>query len=169
MLIVTERFIEDLKNKDEEAFKKFYNEYHKLVYHIAYSYTYNKQDSEDIVSEVFMRIMRSIINYENKGKLKEWVSQITRNVSINFIRRDKEKEVVKNEDIILNAKEKKQAHHDMIILFEDNLDSDTVSIMILRFIYDYKFKDIATFLGMSIGKVQGLYYSGLEKLRKVYK
>lgn len=167
MLIVNEKFIEKLKNNDEESFQRFYNEYYKLVYHIAYSYTYNKEDSEDIVSEVFMRIMRSIANYENKGKTKEWVCQITRNVSNNFVTRDKEKDVMRDEVVISNAKSENNSHHDMISLFEENLDTDTVSIMILRFIYDYKFKDIALFLNMSIGKVQGLYYNGLEKLRKV--
>ena len=48
------------------------------------------------------------------------------------------------------------------------VDKDTVSIMILRFIYGYKFKEIASILEMTIGKVQSMYYDGLEKLRKVY-
>ena len=40
--------------------------------------------------------------------------------------------------------------------------------MILRFIYNYKFKEISIITNMTIGKVQGLYYDGIEKLRKVY-
>ena len=56
----------------------------------------------------------------------------------------------------------------MIMMFEEFLDKDTTSIMILRFIYNYKFKDIAIILNMTIGKVQSLYYDGLDKLRKVY-
>lgn len=167
MLLVNEKFIQKLRDNDEEAFEKLYNEYYKLVYHIAYSYTYNREDSEDIVSEVFMRIMRSINNYEHNGKLKEWICQITRNLSNNYVTRDKQKDVIRDDEIILTTKSDINAHHDMILLFEDNLDPETVRIMILRFVYDYKFKDIAIYLDMSIGKVQGLYYSGLETLRKV--
>ena len=49
-------FYEKLKQRDESAIQKLYNDYVKLVYHIAYSYTKNKEDSEDIVSEVFTKI-----------------------------------------------------------------------------------------------------------------
>lgn len=166
MLIVTNSLISRLKEKDEEAFNKIYHEYVKLVYHIAYSYTYNKEDSEDIVNEVFMKVMRSIDTYEEKGKFKEWISQITRNVSYNFVTRDKEKDTILEDEMIRTVKDSNDSHKDLIIMFEENLDKDTTSIMILRFIYNYKFREIATYLGMSIGKVQGLYYDGIEKLRR---
>ena len=51
--------------------EKSYNAYVKLIYHIAYSYTYNKEDAEDIVSEVFMKVMHSIHSYQENGKFKE--------------------------------------------------------------------------------------------------
>ena len=41
-------FYEKLKDKDEEAFNKLYDDYVKLIYHIAYSYTRSKEDAEDI-------------------------------------------------------------------------------------------------------------------------
>ena len=53
-------FYEKLKQRDESAIQKLYNDYVKLVYHIAYSYTKNKEDSEDIVSEVFTKILNSL-------------------------------------------------------------------------------------------------------------
>ena len=93
MLQITEELVEKLRNKDEEAFQKIYNAYVKLIYHIAYSYTYNKEDAEDIVSEVFMKVMHSIHSYQENGKFKEWISMITRNVSLNFITRDKNKDI----------------------------------------------------------------------------
>ena len=52
MLQITEELVEKLRNKDEEAFQKIYNAYVKLIYHIAYSYTYNKEDAEDIVGYI---------------------------------------------------------------------------------------------------------------------
>ena len=158
MLQITEELVEKLRNKDEEAFQKIYNAYVKLIYHIAYSYTYNKEDAEDIVSEVFMKVMHSIHSYQENGKFKEWISMITRNVSLNFIPRER----------IQREKCNHSSNNEMIMMFEEFLDKDTTSIMILRFIYNYKFKDIAVILNMTIGKVQSLYYDGLDKLRKVY-
>lgn len=168
MLEITKDFIDKLKNKDEDAFAKLYNSYVKLIYHIAYSYTYNKEDSEDIVSEVFMKILASIANYQEQGKFKEWVSMITRNAACNYVTRNKAKDVVKDEELIQTIKSSNNSSKDLIILFEEVLDMDERSIMTLRIIYNYKFKEIAQILNMTIGKVQGLYYDGLEKIRKVY-
>lgn len=168
MLIVTNQFIEDLKNNDEVAFEKLYNEYVKLIYHIAYSYTYNREDAEDIVNEVFMKIMRSIDKYNHQNKFKEWICQITRNHCINYITRNKERQNILDDEIINKTPDLTKESRDLMIIFEENLDEDTIHIMVLRFIYNYKFKEIAVTLGMTIGKVQGLYYDGLEILRKVY-
>ena len=181
MLQITEELVKKLQNKDEEAFQKIYNAYVKLIYHIAYSYTYNKEDAEDIVSEVFMKVMHSIHSYQEKGKFKEWISMITRNVSLNFVTRDKNKDTLKDDELIQRKICNNASNNEMIMMFEEFLDKDTTSIMILRFIIDgennkfsdvvnfnYKFKDIAIILNMTIGKVQSLYYDGLDKLRKVY-
>ena len=169
MLQITEELVEKLRNKDEEAFQKIYNAYVKLIYHIAYSYTYNKEDAEDIVSEVFMKVMHSIHSYQENGKFKEWISMITRNVSLNFITRDKNKDIFKDDERIQREKCNHSSNNEMIMMFEEFLDKDTTSIMILRFIYNYKFKDIAVILNMTIGKVQSLYYDGLDKIRKEIK
>ncbi len=169
MLIVTDKFINKLKAKDNEAFTKLYNEYVKLVYHIAYSYTHNKEDAEDITSNVFIRVVESIENYKEQGKFKEWICQITRNLSINFVTRNKHKDTIVDEQIVSTCfASEESSNDDLIRLFKDNLDDVTVSIMILRFIYNYKFREIALYLDLSIGKVQSLYYAGLEILRKVY-
>ena len=153
-----------LKERDENAIKKLYDDYVRLIYHIAYSYTKNKEDSEDITSEVFLKIVKSIDNYTDEGKLKEWICQIARNKSINYVTRNKHKDVIKDGEIVSLKSSNDNSHRSMLELFEEHLDDDTTSIMILRFIYDYKFKDIAMFLSMTIGKVQGLYYDGIEKL-----
>ena len=162
-------FYERLKQKDETAFSKLYHDYVKLIYHIAYSYTRNKEDAEDITSDVFVKIINSIDSYEDVGKFKEWICQITRNVARNYVTRDKHKDNMKDDDQLANYESHYSNHREMLELFETYLDDITIQIMILRFIYNYKFKEIAIIMNMTIGKVQGLYYDGIEKLKEVYK
>ena len=162
-------FYEKLKDKDEEAFNKLYDDYVKLIYHIAYSYTRSKEDAEDITNEVFLKILNSIENYNDKGKFKEWICAIARNTACNYVTRIKDENSLTDEESVNNAKSSNDGHQDMIDLFEEFLDEVTVRIMILRFIYDYKLKEISLTLDMTIGQVQGLYYDGIEKLRKVCK
>ena len=117
---------------------------------------------------MFLKIVKSIDNYTDEGKLKEWICQIARNTSINYVTRNKHKDVIKDDEIISLKSSDDNSHRSMLELFEEHLDADTTSIMILRFIYDYKFKENAMILSMTKKKKKKVYYDAIEKLRKVY-
>ncbi len=155
-----------LKNKDEEAFQKLYDDYVKLVFHIAYSYTRRREDAEDITIDVFNKIYHSIDSYEETGKLKEWISMIARNTANNYVTRDKNKNVISDDEIVSTTKSDNSNHNEMIYLFNSFLDEETKQIMILKFIYNYSFKEIAKMTNKTIGQIQGLYYDGIDKLRR---
>ena len=159
-------FLMRLKNKDEEAFQKLYDDYVKLVFHIAYSYTRRREDAEDITIDVFNKIYHSIDSYEETGKLKEWISMIARNTANNYVTRDKNKNVISDDEIVSTTKSDNSNHNEMIYLFNSFLDEETKQIMILKFIYNYSFKEIAKMTNKTIGQIQGLYYDGIDKLRR---
>lgn len=161
-----DNFLTKIKNRDEEALQKLYNDYVKLVYHIAYAYSRNKQDAEDITIEVFNKVIKNISKYEDNGKLKEWISMIARNESCNHVTRNKNTNEVLDDTSVGYAKANDNNHNEMIDLFERFLDEETKNIMILRFIYNYSFKEIAKLLNKTLGQIQGLYYDGIEKLKQ---
>lgn len=162
-------FHERLKNKDEEAFEKLYDKYVKLVYHITYSYTRCKEDAEDLTIEVFTKVYNNLDKYEERQKLKEWISEIARNTALNFVTRNKMKDVIFDDEVVDSVHSYDSTHTELIDLFEKRLDNGTKQIMIMKFIYNYTFKEIAKVNNMTLGKVQGLYYDGIEKLRKELK
>lgn len=159
-------FLIRLKNKDEEAFQKLYDDYVRLVFHIAYSYTRRREDAEDITIDVFNKIYHSIDSYEETGKLKEWISMIARNTANNYVTRDKNKNVVSDDEIVSTTKSDNSNHNEMIELFNSFLEEETKQIMILKFIYNYSFKEIAQITNKTIGQIQGLYYDGIDKLKR---
>lgn len=159
-------FLTRLKNKDEEAFQILYDDYVKLVYHIAYSYTRRREDAEDITIDVFNKIYNSIDSYQETGKLKEWISMIARNTANNHVTRDKFKNVISDDEIVSSTKSSPLEHRDMLELFNDYLDEETKQIMILKFIYNYSFKEISKMTNKTIGQIQGLYYDGIDKLKR---
>lgn len=113
-----DNFLTKLKNRDEEALQKLYNDYVKLVYHIAYAYSRNKQDAEDITIEVFNKVIKNVSKYEDNGKLKEWISMIARNESCNYITRNKNVNEVLDDTSVAYAKANNNNHNEMIDLFE---------------------------------------------------
>ncbi|MDY4053186.1 MAG: sigma-70 family RNA polymerase sigma factor, partial [Bacilli bacterium] len=162
---ITKSLIEKLKQKDEEAFEIVYNEYEKLIYYIAFSITRNKENAEEVVQDTFLRMFNSIDNYTDKGKFKEWLTEIARNISKNKVTRDKEKNTIYDDEIIGSAKSEK-SNIDIILTIEGILEPLEADIVILRIVYDFSFKEIAKYENMTIGKIQSLYYSSLKKLKK---
>jgi RNA polymerase sigma factor, SigZ family len=53
----------------------------------------NKEESEDILQEVFIKILSKIGTLKDNSKLQAWVYQMTRNAIIDFIRKKKFQEM----------------------------------------------------------------------------
>ena len=52
--------IKRLKERDEEAFEIIYFRYVKLVYHVIFLIIENKDDTNDLVQDTFMKMMSNI-------------------------------------------------------------------------------------------------------------
>lgn len=88
-----------LKNKDEYI-NYMINEYADMVYRIAYTRTNNKQDSEDIFQEVYLKLAKRIPNFKNKEHEKAWMIRVTINCSKNFLSSSWNKKTVGLDDNI---------------------------------------------------------------------
>ncbi len=78
-----------IKN-DRVAQKRLYQNYVRLVGHIAYRYVNNNNDVNDVVQNTFIRVFQNLQKFDSKkGKLKLWISKITINESISILRKRK--------------------------------------------------------------------------------
>ena len=93
--------------------------------------------------------------------------QIARNLSINYVTRTKEKLPVLDDEIVSSAKQSSNTQK-MIIQINEALDFDEADIVILKIVYNFKFKEIAEYKNLTIGSIQSTYYQALEKLRKEF-
>ena len=66
----------------DEAFRLYY----MPLYSYAFFLTHNKADSEDLVSETFIRAM---LSWDEKGSLRAWMFRVLKNLFIDEIRRKK--------------------------------------------------------------------------------
>lgn len=65
-----------------EAMKR----YSSMVYRLAYARTRNYEDAEDIYQEVFLKLARADISFENQEHVKAWLLRVTVNCSVNLFR-----------------------------------------------------------------------------------
>lgn len=166
MLFITKGLIEKLKNKDEYTFELVYYEYENLVYYICYSITKDRHASEDLTQETFIKLLTSLDNYKETGKFKQYIMMIARNLSKNYLTRIANKQPLYNDDAIHNVKDENKINH---LLYDINeyLNEEQAEIVILKIVHNLKFKEIAEYKNLTIGKVQSDYYDAIKTLRKL--
>lgn len=74
---------------DSAAQRLLFDRYYKYVYTIAYRYLANHHDAEDVVSETFVRVYKSLsrVDSTSGNGLRRWVQRIAINESLRFIKR----------------------------------------------------------------------------------
>lgn len=76
-----------LKQRHEHAFSYLYDHYSASLYSVIAGIVPDRELSNDILQEVFVKIFRQIESYDTeKGRLFTWMLNIARNASIDALR-----------------------------------------------------------------------------------
>jgi RNA polymerase sigma-70 factor (ECF subfamily) len=76
-----------LQAGDEAAFREFIDSYGPKLYRQAYGILRNRDESEDIVQEVFAKVYFSIRTFESRSSLYSWASRIAINECYGHLRK----------------------------------------------------------------------------------
>ncbi len=79
--------IKGLKNGDNEAYRILVERYQSRLINIAYGITLDRNESVDIVQDVFLKVFTAIKGFEEKSSLYTWLRRITLNESLNWRRK----------------------------------------------------------------------------------
>lgn len=79
-----------IESGDQQALEQLYDRYEKLVFSFSYRITNSETISEEVVQEVFMNVWKQKGSYQaDKGKFSSWLLTVTRNKSIDMLRKRK--------------------------------------------------------------------------------
>ena len=156
-----------IKQGSRTAFEVLYKRYNQLVYKIAFSIIKNKENSEDIMQNVFTKIFELPEIKLPDNKEASWLYTVTKNETITKLRKLKEDIDIDSiynmttdckdiENIIDNDK------YNRIINKLDEKEQEIVSLKILG---QLSFKEIAKLMNMPIGTVQWHYYKALDNIK----
>jgi RNA polymerase sigma-70 factor (ECF subfamily) len=82
-----EELLPQLLKKDDRSFTLLYDNYSKSLYGIIFNLIKDKEEAEDVLQEVFVKIWKNIDTYNtSKGRLYTWMLNIARNTSIDKLR-----------------------------------------------------------------------------------
>ncbi|MDE6155397.1 MAG: RNA polymerase sigma factor, partial [Eubacterium sp.] len=73
-----------MDNEAEIKFNRAYEMYFVMLYKIAFLYTGSRDDSEDILQEVFMKYLYKSPSFKDDNHEKAWLIRVTKNMCIDF-------------------------------------------------------------------------------------
>ena len=76
-----------LLRKEERSFTQLYDMYSKSLFSIITNLISDREEAEDVLQEVFVKIWKNIDTYnQSKGRLYTWMLNIARNTAIDKLR-----------------------------------------------------------------------------------
>ncbi len=168
--------IKNLKQGDVLSFDYIFKKYHKKVYYFAISYLKNKEESEDIVQEVFMNLWKCRDQINEYYVFSKYLFKITYNATCKKFRKqasDKKQleEALQNfllEDDSTNLEIEYNNLLETANMLIDKLPSRQKSIFLLSIKEQLTNEQIAHQLDISIKTVENYLAMAKTSLRKSF-
>jgi RNA polymerase sigma-70 factor (ECF subfamily) len=77
------------KNGDVTAFEQLVKRYDRKLFRIAQSITHNREDSQDVVQEAFLKAYQHLGEFREDSKFSTWLIRITVNQSLMKLRKQR--------------------------------------------------------------------------------
>ena len=159
---------------DQEAFGVLYERYLGRIYNYVYYRTGNSYDAEDLTARVFLRALRHIGNYTDRGlPFSAWLYRIAHNLVANWHRDNSRRREVPLEEILLPRPPGE--HPEMVLLQTEEhegllrvirgLPPERQQLLILKFVEHLSNAEIGLIMGRTEGAVKSLYHRTLLSLR----
>ena len=143
------------------------------VYRLAYRLSGNQQDAEDLTQETFIRVFRSVQNYQ-PGTFEGWLHRITTNLFLDMVRRRTRirMEALPEDYDRVPADEPnpEQIYHDARLGPDlqaalDSLPPEFRAAVVLCDIEGLSYEEIGATLGVKLGTVRSRIHRGRQSLR----
>lgn len=175
----TKKYSEDeliagLLNRDQKAFSYLYDNYAPALNGAIYKLVDEKELSEDILQEAFVKIWNNIASYDAaKGRLFTWMINITRNLTIDTLRSKgykKQQQISGDENSVGNyADGTSSEKFDSLGIRKQliNLKPEQRNIIDLAYFNGYTQEEIAKTLDIPLGTVKTRMRTAIIELRKL--
>lgn len=168
-----EDLLKDYRDGDVEAFDSFFRQTKKIVYSYIRRRITNQESAQDITQEVYFRIHRYVVTYDDKkGNAISWIRSIAHNCITSYINAQKARQLL-TEAYLEALEEEVPTSNDRIFLeemlaqFNRQLDSVELNILTDRLLSELPFNEIASKRGIRADHARQKFSRIIKKVRKL--
>jgi RNA polymerase sigma-70 factor (ECF subfamily) len=166
---------------DGAAWEEIVQTYSRRIYNLAYRFTSRADTAEDLTQEVFIRVYRSLEQYNPKqGDLQNWLMRLARNLIIDDYRKrqrapqDEAADDLEDHQYHLraagNTVQREMERRELGVQVQagiDKLSADLRTCVILRDIEELSYQEIVDLLKIPEGTVKSRINRGRIELAKI--
>jgi RNA polymerase sigma-70 factor (ECF subfamily) len=82
-----QELVERSQNGDTRAFDELVRKYTPKLYGLVYNMTSNREDTADLLQDIFAKAYRSMKRFQGKSTFYTWIYSISVNMTLNFLKK----------------------------------------------------------------------------------
>ena len=91
--------VERAREGDTAAFDELVVKYSPKLYGLIYNMTSNREDTNDVLQDVFSKAYRSLKRFKGKSTFYTWIYSIATNMTLNFLKKRKRRQGMSLDDV----------------------------------------------------------------------
>ncbi|NLJ13055.1 RNA polymerase sigma factor SigX [Denitrificimonas caeni] len=168
-----EELVEHAKNElfhVTRAYEELMRRYQRTLFNVCARYLGNDRDADDVCQEIMLKVLYGLKKFQGKSKFKTWLYSITYNECTTQYRKDRRKRRLfdalslnpLDEEVELEPINTKDNDLDRWLVGVNSIDRE---IIILRFVAELEFQDIASIMRLGLSATKMRYKRAIDRLR----
>jgi RNA polymerase sigma-70 factor (ECF subfamily) len=164
-----------VRDGDLDKLGYLFEKYHKQLYNFLLRQHRDSQMCEDIVQEVFLKILKYRHTYRGKGKFTTWMYSIAHNTMVDHFRKARNRYEFTDEiDRVISTQltpeqlSERSSRHEVLYKALDRLSDEKREVLILSRFQNLKYEEISEVLGCPVGTIKARVFHAMKDLRAFF-
>lgn len=157
--------------KPKDNFLPYYNQFKDKIYnYFLYRVGFDKALAEDLTSEVFIKALKSFIDFDENKKFQSWIYMIAHNHLVNHYKADNKiipLEIVEDFLKYIDNSAEEKLELERVLKIIDSMEDADSEVIRFKFIDQLSNQEIADLLNKEEGTVRTQISRSLNKLREI--
>src|SRR5215472_15066597 len=166
-----EKLMTQVRNGVGEMLGLLFERYQTPLFNFYVKLTGDRTISEDLVQEVFFRILKYRQSYRVETPFRAWMYQIARNARLDHLRRRRPETSWEPEmSPAVAPQDTAQQSQEAALLYRAlmRLPDEKREVLVLSRFQDLKYEEIAQMMGCEVGTIKTRVHRALQELRQIF-